>query len=61
MLVKIGSVLNSHQKNAKVGIIIGCTYGFGITGSEFLVLTEGKLVRIDETMIWSLEEMDVKK
>ncbi len=55
-LVRIGSVLDCMTKTEKYGIIISCVYGFGITSSEWEVFMEGKLLRIDETQIWPIEE-----
>ena len=55
-LVRIGSVVNCYRNNDNIGIIIECTYGFGISGNEWLVLINGKLKRIEGSMVWPIEE-----
>ena len=60
-LVRIGSVLTSLRNNGNIGIIIECTYGFGINGNEWLVLINGKLQRVEGSMVWPLEDMNAKK
>ena len=56
-LVRIGSCLDIAQENAQFGIIISCTYGFGTTSNEWLVLTQNRLERIDSHLIWSMEDI----
>ena len=55
-LVKIGSVLNNSSKDGKIGIIIQCSYGFGLgLYNEWFVLIDGLIQRVDESQLWPVE------
>lgn len=56
-LVRIGSCLELVQENAQFGIIISCTYGFGVTSHEWLVFTQNRLERLDSHLIWSMDDI----
>ena len=54
-LVRIGSVFCGN--NQKIGIIIECIWGFGISSSyEWFVLVDGEIRRYEDKYLWEVED-----
>tara|TARA_Y100001970_G_C13551986_1_gene517298 strand:+ start:85 stop:276 length:192 start_codon:yes stop_codon:yes gene_type:complete len=54
-LVRIGSVFCGNNK--KIGIIIECIWGFGISSShEWFVLVNGEIRRYEDKQLWEIND-----
>ncbi|OUU74825.1 MAG: hypothetical protein CBC29_06770 [Methylococcaceae bacterium TMED69] len=54
-LVQVRAATDIDRTNKPIGIIIQCKYGFGISGEDWIVFVNGKLLEIPGSMIWPLE------
>ncbi len=54
-LVRIGSVFCENKQ--KIGIIIECIWGFGISSTqEWFVLVDGKIRRYEDKRLWVISD-----
>ena len=58
MLVSIGSVLEKVDNPKKFGIIISrSSIGLGIYGDKWNVLVSGRIITIEDSSLWPLDDL----